>query len=453
MSRSHLTASSANSTCHVLSRGGVFSRAAKALGLVTALVTTGCRGAGWNVAPEFIAPPHRVALALGDSSTDAGAFDSTKLPAFDPPTHVRPCCAFGMDLETTFQGAKVPGYRMENVTSLDSLGHHEYDNGAIALRPNERMVDLEKNGILYTCRGGFVDTAHVRDNSDMMLYVGYKIAALLPSGGAIEIPGDGAMRRIVVKAISSEEMAERGRFATAAVLAQWAVYQISIWHEMATWYGYESVPGFSEKVSTFSVEDLYSNTLGIKVGAALVEGSTLRSRDEYNHTVDAWITGVLQHLNVVPKEGARLAMRTVEGRWWDSTKILPDSKVVKRRNTAITPPLLGWRVEDAVGASGVPSELAAMCQKAGPPLALTIPDKLGALSIADLVRVEIQPEKWAVEAKFPFPKAPYPTFTSADYPSIVEAIRADLLKELGEGFDRPGPAQSTSGGQSVSSAP
>lgn len=414
-------------------------RAAAALGLTATLLAAGCRGYGWSAAPEMLAPPRRVALALGDPLADIAASGPERMPAFGAPHRVRPCCAFGMDLATTFQGTPVPGYRMENVTSVEALGHHEYDNGAITLRPNERIVDLEKNGILYTCRGGFVDTAHVRDNSDMMLYVGFRIAEKLPDGGAVEIPGDGAMRRILLKPVPREVVAERGRLGTAAVLAQWAVYQISIWHEMATWYGFESVPGFSEKVSTFSIEDLYSNTLGIKIGAALLEDSP-GSIDEYNRSVDAWTAGALRHLGAVPREGARAAMGAVEGLWWDSKKVLPDSTLVKRRNLAITPPIKAWRVEDALPAEKVPAGLRALCEKAGPPLDLSIPETLGAAKIADLVTVEIRPDRWAEAARFPFPNSPYPGFTSADYPKVVEAIRGDLRRELGEGFDRPGPA-------------
>jgi hypothetical protein len=30
----------------------------------------------------------------------------------------------------------------------------------------------------------------------------------------------------------------------------------SQWHEIAQWYGFQSVPGFSEEISAFSPEDL-----------------------------------------------------------------------------------------------------------------------------------------------------------------------------------------------------
>ncbi|PBD34343.1 hypothetical protein CK247_30710, partial [Klebsiella pneumoniae] len=33
--------------------------------------------------------------------------------------------------------------------------------------------------------------------------------------------------------------------------------RIAQWHEIAQWYGFQSVPGFSEEISAFSPEDLW----------------------------------------------------------------------------------------------------------------------------------------------------------------------------------------------------
>lgn len=40
-------------------------------------------------------------------------------------------------------------------------------------------------------------------------------------------------------------------------------YDLSVWHEIATWYGVSSVPLVSEQFSSFSPEDVYSNLLGL----------------------------------------------------------------------------------------------------------------------------------------------------------------------------------------------
>jgi hypothetical protein len=47
-------------------------------------------------------------------------------------------------------------------------------------------------------------------------------------------------------------------------LAEWTAWQMSIWHETVTWFGWDAVPGFSEEASAFSPEDLYSNPLAAR---------------------------------------------------------------------------------------------------------------------------------------------------------------------------------------------
>jgi hypothetical protein len=335
---------------------------------------------------------------------------------------------------------EVPGYRKGNVASADDLGHHEYDHGFLALRPNDRAVDIEKNGLVYTCRGGFVDTAHVRDYADMTFFLGLRIAQLLPQGGIVAIPGDGALRIVTVHPAPEQPVAQVGRFRAAARLAEHAAYQLSIWHEIASWYGVESTPGFSEKVSTFSPEDLYSNVIGTKIGAALVDGRVPPTRDDYDVAMDAWIRAVLERLGAAPAPVTRSVMGALDGRWWDSAKPLPDTKLVLRRYLDIDPPIQPWRAEDALRADKIPAGLKAFCEDAGPVLPLSMPREIGALQVEKLVTVEIHPEAWAAEKGFPFPDGAQRGFSSAEYGKIMKAVRASMREELGEGFDRPGAA-------------
>ena len=60
----------------------------------------------------------------------------------------------------------VPGYEVQNVLDISELGTHQYNKGTVSLQPRggERILSDEASGILYTCRGGFIDIAHVRDN-------------------------------------------------------------------------------------------------------------------------------------------------------------------------------------------------------------------------------------------------------------------------------------------------
>ena len=74
-------------------------------------------------------------------------------------------------------------------------------------------------------------------------------------------------------------------------MAQWIGFQLSIWHEIATWFGWSWTKTFPETASSFSPEDLYSNVLGVKLFAALVPRSSARTEYLYNDTVDNWLEG------------------------------------------------------------------------------------------------------------------------------------------------------------------
>ena len=68
----------------------------------------------------------------------------------------------------------------------------------------------------------------------------------------------------------------------ATPLRQWLAWQLSVWHEIATWYGWSHVSAFPEIASAFSPEDFYSNLLGIWLMGALVHERAAISEDSYN---------------------------------------------------------------------------------------------------------------------------------------------------------------------------
>jgi hypothetical protein len=88
----------------------------------------------------------------------------------------------------------------------------------------------------------------VRDNADLTLFTALAILRLLPAGGTVDIPGDGALRRVTIAPLATDEVERLGKLEVATAIAQWVVYDLSIWHELATWHGWESTPGFSERL-------------------------------------------------------------------------------------------------------------------------------------------------------------------------------------------------------------
>lgn len=215
-------------------------------------------------------------------------------------------------------------------------------------RPEEGrgIVTDEASGILDTCRGGFIDTALVRDNADRTLYLAAQIARLPATGGTIPLVNEGAERRVVVQPFDAKLVRACGIREVVTRLAAWVDFQASIWHEIATWYRWSST-AFSEQPSAFSPEDLYSNLLGLKIADEVVRQHAAVSEEEYNRNVAAILEDALMKLGPLPREASRLAFEYVDGIWWDSTKRVPDNQLVRHRNFDIGPRLYPWKVADA----------------------------------------------------------------------------------------------------------
>lgn len=361
-----------------------------------------------------------VARALRDPADVGTSFDPASVPVFDPPKKLRPCCAFGQDLRAEVGPVPVPLYKNENIRAPEEIGPHGYDKGE---------ATRERNGLVYTCRGGFLDIAHVRDMADRTLFLTLQLVRRLPDGATIDWPEEGTKRRVVVKPLPEGLLARHGRWKTAAMLASWAVYQLSTWHEVVTWYGFESVPGVSERLSSFSPEDVYSNVLGINLATGLILAGEIRSREEYDLAMQAWIREGLRRLGVVSKDGARAAMQAVDGLWWDSSKRVPEFTLVTRRYIHTEPQVPAWLVS-------APAVREA-CSGQPPPLPLVIDHRIGEREISDLVTVEFEFGTW-LPKNFPLPLAEGTTVTQADFPVIMDDIRREGAASLGPEFDKPG---------------
>ncbi|HEY3450354.1 MAG TPA: DUF4056 domain-containing protein [Myxococcales bacterium] len=405
-----------------------------ALGLLGSLALAGCAGLNWSAGPGMLAPDQDVAAALGESAAAVEKFDPASLPDIGQPTATRPCCGFGMDLQIAIGGARVLGYSIPNIQAVEDLGRHEYDNGVLTFDLDlEHFATLEKDGLVYTCRGGFVDTGHVRDYADLTLFLALRFAAALPGPATFTLPGDGAVRRVRLAAIPAEALAGADRWEWAVRLAQYAVFHLSVFHELVTWYGHRTSPAWSEKASAFSPEDLYSNLLGIRIAGGIIGKQGVRSRRDWNASMDAWLPRALKRLRPLPRDLGRRAMKDVDGSWWDSSKALPDVLAVPRRNYSVANPLLPWRVEDA----GVDSIIEAACAGTRA-LPLAVPASLAeGFPLARFVTLDFELGDWAPK-DFPFSDARTRRVGLEEFPRLLRAARDDAEGVFGAGFDRPG---------------
>jgi hypothetical protein len=129
-------------------------------------------------------------------------------------------------------------------------------------------------------------------------------------------------------------------------------------------------------------------------------------------------------------------MRAVDGLWWDSAKRIPDWTLVRRRQfeTVILRP---WRIEDA--APGARDHVAppAACRDEDAPLALQVADGFAGVPFRDHLTVEVDVDDALLQAGFPLPHGGARRVTQEDFPTIIDAIRAENARVFGAGADVP----------------
>ncbi len=391
----------------------------------------------WRAPAEVRAPDTAVAAAIGDTYPSATPeFDPGLIPLPPEPTNLRPCCAFGADLRVAVGLIPVPGLTLGNIRGPKDLGPHKYNVGLLANTSSNAsgLLESEENGLVYTCRGGFIDIAHVRDCADMTVYLTAQVSRNMDPGGNIELSDQGGARRIVLNPINKKLIADPGRYTTAVALAQWLTFQLSVWHEIATWYGYGTMPGWPEKISAFSPEDLYSDLIGIKLAAGISFRHDANDEQRYNEAMDAWIPMVLKRLQAVPKQSGGEAIRSVAGIWWNPAKLIPDWQLTMRRNMELGVLIKPWIVSAAFAPDPAPYD---GCKDAGPPLWLRNPDGFEGEPFTDYVTLQIEVNDELASHGFPFPRTDSHRITQADFPAIIASIRAENAATFGERADQP----------------
>jgi hypothetical protein len=393
----------------------------------------------WHVGPRVRARDTDIAAALGDTASQASlGLEPADIPNIAFPRALRPCCAFGVDLKVELHQVLIPGVELANIVDPDDLGRHRYDNGYVSMRADDPrgIVDDERNGLVYTCRGGFIDLAHVRDNADNTVAMAAALARALETGTAVTVPPQGATIRIRLRPVPPDAIRRHDRMQLAVAGAEWAAYQLSVWHEIATFYGYAALPQWPEKISAFSPEDLYSNQLGVRIAGAIILAKQAASDLEYDVSMDAWIAGTLKRLAAVPPAASRAAMRAVDGLWWDSAKRIPDWTLVRRRQfeTVILRP---WRIEDTTPGARDHVAPPAACRDEEAPLALQVADGFAGVPFRDHLTVEVDVDDALLQAGFPLPHRGARRVTQEDFPTIIDAIRAENARVFGAGADVP----------------
>lgn len=406
-------------------------RACPTLIAVAALTGLACSSDPlWRGSPQPSAP--RVAAVFADDRNGLQNDDRPEdVPRVPMRTRVRPCCAFGTDLGVRVGSVAVPIFAIGNVRSADDIGHHSYDSGRGS---DGHSGGPERNGLVYTCRGGFIDTAHVRDYMDWTLYLSTRFGRELETGTTINFPDpEGGHRRIVLQPLAPELIRAHGRRALSIALGQWAAYQMSLWHEVATWFGWSFYGPFPERASAFSPEDVFSNVVGIKMAGAVIWQGTAFSEGSYNAAVDQWLEQTLRYLGAVPANSGVEAVRAVDQLWWDSGARLPDPHLVRRRNIQGGSAVWPWTVPANTISPSLRNTLETKCEGDTQPQPMRVASRVAGLVLERVLRLEVELDP-ALASKEPFASLG-PVVSQRDFPRILEAIREQNRFEFGPDAD------------------
>jgi hypothetical protein len=150
---------------------------------------------------------------------------------------------------------------------------------------------------------------------------------------------------------------------------------MAAWHEVAQWYGYQSVPGFSEEISAFTPEDLYSNLLGARLAIdAILQGRAV-SVTSYNSAMETLLPEALHQLGAVSITETQRQFDGIDGDWWDSHRRVPEKFLVLKRDYTTSSNRLP---------NQPPFEYAA-------PQRLTLPLQIEGLTLAKLAELQLWP--------------------------------------------------------------
>ncbi len=254
---------------------------------------------------------------------------SAKPLSYPPHRVIRTCCAFGSDLKILL----VPGIRFNNLTSLEKIGPHKYLGS-----PGEG------NGLIYSRNGGFIDMGHLRDQADWTAYI-YSQVLLSKKNGEVDLNlgREGGLKTLKLRVPENMDQSD------AVLLAGRIAYDLSVWHEIATWFGSSSVPLVSERFSSFSIEDPYSNLLGVTIGM-----KAIKSDLPFDKAMTDLIHETLMSLGAVLNENETyMALEAVRNIWWSRDKPLPSNKITLTRQLDVyscqTPWLVpGWEYDKSV---------------------------------------------------------------------------------------------------------
>ena len=190
----------------------------------------------------------------------------------------------------------------------EKLGKHSYE-----------FTLNETNGMLYTCKGGFIDMGHVRESADHTAYLREVIYRNIIRGDrkfSFQVIEPSKYWVTLSYPQNWDDYSQKEKHAIANEvsinLGQYLAHTSLIWHEIVTWYGFATVGIFPDTISAFSPEDTYSDILGTRLAVQAMRDKN-RSYDE---AMTELLARTLKELDVQPANIAREAAKRIDGQWY-----------------------------------------------------------------------------------------------------------------------------------------
>ena len=202
-------------------------------------------------------------------------------------------------------------------------------------------------------------------------------------------------------------------------LAQRMSVAVTTWHEIATWYGHQTIPGISERGSSFTWDDGTAHIVGAVIGASALR----RNESDWDYAVTHAIDDELWDLQVLPKKDQRHAASVAAQRWSKGGVAIRRDLEVGLRDSRKT----GWLIEE-LGSDPVAIELPGLADVFGK-------DCSGLVEVRLTPSGSIRRKLWRGLAEGG--AGPETLLGEADLLLAVEQVRAEMGKKWGEGFDRP----------------
>ncbi len=309
------------------------------------------------------------------------------------------------------------------VPEPNRLGEHRY--GGLGTPFTAEQV----RGLLYTCRAGFLDLAHIRKSADWTRYFAAEFKGILTKGThkvtlkgeepslyhlTLHYPRFWHNLKPAEKAALIDEMSIR--------LAQHMAVLAGTWHEIITFFGYSLLGIIPENRSAFTYDDMTAHMVGVEVGARALRDKTRGYDDAVTHALNQ----DLARLRVVSAEDAKLALDKVKGRWWAGLYATRRDLQNEPSNKAEVP----WLVRDL-----------SFCPHRGPmPFRLPSLKNVNGRNFNGFLDVAIEPNIDESDEILSL-LSPKPQYIrpQRDFPVIMAHIRSALAKRFGKNVDKPYP--------------